>query len=97
MKRIALVSAVAVVAFSGVANAQSGTWHLTGENSSPVSQPWTTSLDDTVAFGAWAASFNYSLNNGTAANNDGATFTLKGNVTKDCSFYSGSSTNQTLD
>ncbi|NIJ26505.1 hypothetical protein [Brevundimonas terrae] len=97
MKRIALLSAVAVVSFSGVANAQSGTWHLTGENSSSGSQPWTTSQDDSVAFGAWAALFQYSLNNGTAAGNDGATFTLKGNVTKDCSFYSGSSTNQTLD
>lgn len=45
----------------------------------------------------WVAVGSAEGNNGTAANNDGATFTLKGNVTKDCSFYSGSSTNQTLD
>ena len=35
-------------------------------------------------------------NNGTASLTDGATFTLKGNVTKDCAFYSGTG-NQTLD
>ena len=45
----------------------------------------------------WLAIGSAEGNNGTAAGNDGATFTLKGNVTKDCSFYSGSSTNQTLD
>ena len=28
-------------------------------------------------------------NNGTASNNDGATFTLKGAVTKDCAYYTG--------
>ncbi|MEG2498353.1 hypothetical protein, partial [Brevundimonas sp.] len=37
----------------------------------------------------WVAVGSAEGNNGTAANNDGATFTLKGNVTKDCSFYSG--------
>ncbi|WP_312136332.1 hypothetical protein WEU32_10545 [Brevundimonas sp. BH3] len=46
---------------------------------------------------AWHAVGSSQGNNGTASMNDGATFTLKGNVTKDCSFYSGSSTSQTLD
>ena len=48
-------------------------------------------------YSSWHADGFSNQNNGSAAMNDGATFTLKGNVTKDCSFYSGSSTNQTLD
>lgn len=36
-------------------------------------------------------------NNGTAENNDGATFTLKGAVSTDCAYYSGSSNAQTID
>ena len=35
--------------------------------------------------------------NGTAAGDDGATFTLKGMVSTDCAYYSGSSTSQTID
>lgn len=52
----------------------------------PVSQVWS----------AWHARGSSSGNNGTASLTDGATFTLKGNVTKDCAFYSGTG-NQTLD
>ena len=36
-------------------------------------------------------------NNGTAENHDGATFTLKGAVSTDCAYYSGSSNSQTID
>ncbi|MET4684909.1 hypothetical protein [Brevundimonas faecalis] len=46
---------------------------------------------------AWHAFGGSQGNNGTAANQDGATFTLKGAVTTDCAYYSGSSTSQTID
>nr|WP_314430198.1 hypothetical protein [uncultured Brevundimonas sp.] len=36
-------------------------------------------------------------NNGTASLSDGATFTLKGAVSTDCAYYSGSSNSQTID
>ncbi len=36
-------------------------------------------------------------NNGTASGSDGATFTLKGSVSTDCAYYSGSSNAQTID
>lgn len=36
-------------------------------------------------------------NNGTATTSDGATFTLKGLVSTDCAYYSGSSNSQTID
>ncbi|MGH6997589.1 hypothetical protein [Brevundimonas sp.] len=36
-------------------------------------------------------------NNGTASTSDGATFTLKGAVSTDCAYYSGSSNSQTID
>ncbi len=45
---------------------------------------------------AWHAHGGAENNNGTASSSDGATFTLKGNVTTDCAFYSGTG-NQTLD
>ena len=46
---------------------------------------------------AWHAFGGSQGDNGTAANADGATFTLKGLVSTDCAYYSGSSTSQTID
>lgn len=46
---------------------------------------------------AWHAFGGSQGDNGTAANNDGATFTLKGVVSTDCAYYSGSSNSQTID
>ncbi|MFC5372560.1 hypothetical protein ACFPIF_08360 [Brevundimonas faecalis] len=46
---------------------------------------------------SWHAFGGSQGNNGTAANQDGATFTLKGAVSTDCAYYSGSSTSQTID
>lgn len=41
---------------------------------------------------AWHAFGGSQGDNGTAAGDDGATFTLKGMVSTDCAYYSGSST-----
>ena len=46
---------------------------------------------------AWHAFGGSQGNNGTASNSDGATFTLKGSVSTDCAYYSGSSNSQTID
>ncbi|HAD85052.1 MAG TPA: hypothetical protein DCG71_09440 [Brevundimonas sp.] len=46
---------------------------------------------------SWHAFGGSEGNNGTAADDDGATFTLKGMVSTDCAYYSGSSTSQTID
>jgi len=49
------------------------------------------------ATSSWHAVGRAYDNNGTASNNDGATFTLKGVVSTDCAYYSGSSNSQTID
>ncbi|MFK0298668.1 hypothetical protein ACIQTU_05530, partial [Brevundimonas sp. NPDC090276] len=46
---------------------------------------------------AWHATGGSQGNNGTASGSDGATFTLKGSVSTDCAYYSGSSNAQTID
>lgn len=46
---------------------------------------------------SWHAFGGSEGNNGTASDEDGATFTLKGMVSTDCAYYSGSSTSQTID
>ncbi len=50
-----------------------------------------------AALSSWHAFGGSQGNNGTAANSDGATFTLKGAVSTDCAYYSGSSNSQTID
>ncbi|GAA0391508.1 hypothetical protein GCM10009093_17650 [Brevundimonas terrae] len=106
MKVSALLSAAAVAALiaspAAAGSINQGEWfsHLfqTHVDSPPFAGA--NLIDAQTAGSPWSAwhSVGASVgNNGTAAGNDGATFTLKGNVTKDCSFYSGSSTNQTLD
>lgn len=49
------------------------------------------------AISSWHAFGGAQGDNGTAAGDDGATFTLKGMVSTDCAYYSGSSTSQTID
>ena len=49
------------------------------------------------AVSSWHAFGASQGDNGTASNNDGATFTLKGTVSTDCAYYSGSSNAQTID
>ena len=46
---------------------------------------------------AWHAVGSSAGNNGTASMADGASYSLKGNVSKDCAFYSGSSASHSLD
>ncbi|MNH48657.1 hypothetical protein D3C87_1124640 [compost metagenome] len=46
---------------------------------------------------AWHATGGSQGDNGTASDDDGATFTLKGAVSTDCAYYSGSSNSQTID
>jgi len=46
---------------------------------------------------SWHATGGSQGNNGTASGSDGATFTLKGSVSTDCAYYSGSSNAQTID
>ena len=48
-------------------------------------------------YSSWHATGGSQGDNGTASNNDGATFTLKGSVSTDCAYYSGSSNAQTID
>jgi len=49
------------------------------------------------AISSWHAIGASQGDNGTASNSDGATFTLKGVVSTDCAYYSGSSNSQTID
>ena len=46
---------------------------------------------------SWHAIGNATDNDGTAANSDGATFTLQGTVSTDCAYYSGNNNTETLD
>lgn len=46
---------------------------------------------------SWHAVGNAVNNVGTAATSDGATFTLTGNVSTDCAYYSGDNNTETLD
>lgn len=46
---------------------------------------------------SWHAFGGSQGDNGTAEGSDGATFTLKGAVSTDCAYYSGSSNSQTID
>lgn len=55
------------------------------------------SVNVNASTSAWYALGGSLGNNGTVSLRDGATFTLKGHVNRDCSFYSGSSTTQSLD
>ncbi|WP_312146209.1 hypothetical protein [Brevundimonas sp.] len=48
------------------------------------------------SFSAFAIQGGSAGNNGQESNTDGATFTLKGNVTKDCAYYTGNA-NTTID
>ena len=55
------------------------------------------SLNGNAATSSWYAAGISAGNHGSVSLRDGATFTLKGRVNRDCSFYSGSSTTQSLD
>ncbi|MGH7028665.1 hypothetical protein, partial [Brevundimonas sp.] len=55
------------------------------------------SQNGAAALSSWHATGGSQDNNGTASNSDGATFTLKGAVSTDCAYYSGSSNSQTID
>ncbi|MFA4950835.1 hypothetical protein [Brevundimonas sp.] len=46
---------------------------------------------------SWHALGNAADNNGTAADEDGATFTMTGTVSTDCAYYSGNNDTETLD
>lgn len=94
-KLLAGVAAIAaVLGTAGAANAGTATDSAVGGTN--VSIPFLGNVF--VPNGAlYTAAIGTQNNNGTAATTDGASFTLRGNVTPDCSFYTGNSNSRTLD
>ena len=115
MKKIALISSVAVFALAGTSvfagdishgewartvsgqlvtghtNAAQDLWNNDAANRLNAQTGNLPEISATYFVGSSAG------NNGTESMSDGATYSLKGNVTKDCAFYSGSSASHSLD
>lgn len=99
----AVAALIATPAAAGTIN--KGEYHLLGFNLSPLTS-WgkATNLENAQAdfnfisdvVPAWHAYGQSHGNVGETSTSESATFTLKGRVTKDCAFYTGSG-NQTLD
>ena len=112
MKIASILAGVAAVAITaGAASAQDinkGQTHIFGTDVNVPSNPWVPDFIENGAnlinanwgespISSWHAIGNAVNNNGTAANSDGATFTLQGTVSTDCAYYSGNNNTETLD
>ena len=103
MKSVVLLAAAAVLATAASAQAgaiDQGQYHNTfGYDHTEGNSPWNLSnaQNGNRTEAAWHAVGSSAGNNGTASLTDGATYSLKGNVSKDCAFYSGSSASHSLD
>lgn len=113
MKLASLLAGAAVLALSATGvSAQSVNVFTTGQSSATGSTYFNgggffeniaaaanglNALNGDSLVSSWQALGSSVGNAGAAATSDGATFTLRGFVTPDCSFYSGSSQNQTID
>ena len=107
MKTLSLLAGVAAVALAASAASAGtvnkgqqtigGVTYTVPTNQFTPAQNLANAQDGGSATSSWHAVGRAYDNNGTAANNDGATFTLKGVVSTDCAYYSGSSNSQTID
>ena len=110
MKIVSLLAGVAAVALTAsAASAQDinkGQFHLLGDQNvqgggffanigAAVNRANANNGNSLVS--SWHAFGNAANNNGTAADEDGATFTMTGTVSTDCAYYSGNNDTETLD